>query len=79
MFSFVPLINNSVTIGLSFLLLSITAIISSKKKKKNLRFLLGMYSSVFLYISSISFEYSIKALESLKCFKPGFSSLLIKN
>ena len=36
MFSFVPLINNSVTIGLSFLLLSITAIISSKKKKKKI-------------------------------------------
>ena len=30
MFSFLPLINNSVTIGLSFLLLSISAIISSK-------------------------------------------------
>ena len=30
MFSFLPLINNSVTIGLSFLLLSVLAIISSK-------------------------------------------------
>ena len=30
MFSFLPLVNNSVTIGLSFLLLSVLAIISSK-------------------------------------------------
>ena len=30
-FSFLPLINNSVTIGLTFILLSISAIISSKR------------------------------------------------
>ena len=75
---FLPLKNNWVTTGLSFLLLSISAIISSKMIH-TLRFLFGLYSSIFLYISSISFEYSIKALESLKYFKFVLSLLLIKN
>ena len=47
MFSFLPLINNSVTIELSFLLLSISAIILSKTINI-LRFLFGLYSSMFL-------------------------------
>ena len=45
----------------------------------SLRFSFGLYSSIFLQLSSISFEYSIKALESLKCFKPALFLLLIKN
>ena len=72
------MINNSVTIGLSFLLLSISAIISSKTINI-LHFLFGLYYSMFLQISFISFEYSIKALESLKCFKPVLSLFLIEN
>ena len=47
MFSVPPLIINLVTIGLSFLLLSVSAIISSKTINI-LRFLHGLYSSVFL-------------------------------
>ena len=43
--SFLPLTNNSVTIGLSLSLLSILALISSKANA--LRFLFGLYSSVF--------------------------------
>ena len=76
MVSFLPLIDNSVTAGLSFLLLSISAIISSKTINIYISYL---DSSIFLKISSISFEYSIKALESLKCFKFILSRLLIKN
>ena len=40
-----------------------------------------MYSSIFLQVLSISFEYSIKALESVKCkyFNPVLSCLLVKN
>ena len=60
MFSFPPLINNSVTIGLCFLLLSISAIISSNTTNI-FRLLFGLHSAIFLSISSISFEYSIKA------------------
>ena len=73
MFSFLPLINSSVTIGLSFLLLNISAIISSKTINF-LHLLFGLYFSMFLWISFISFEYSIKALKLLKCFKPVFST-----
>ena len=66
MFSFLPLINSSVTTRSNFFLLSVSAIISSKTINIFL-FLCGLYSSIFLNISSISFEYSRKALESLKC------------
>ena len=59
--SFLILTNNSVTIGLSFLLLSISEVISPKTIS-NLRFLFRLYFSVFLQ-RFISFEYSIKALE----------------
>ena len=40
-----------------------------------------MYSSIFLQVLSISLEYSIKALESVKCkcFNPVLSCLLVKN
>ena len=78
MLSFVTLVNNSVTTRLGFLLQSMSAIISSKTINI-LRFLFGLYSSMFLYISSISFEYSIKALEPLKCFNLVPYHLLIKN
>ena len=43
-----------------------------------LRFFIGLCSSILLQISSISFEYSIKAWKSLNCFKPVLS-LLIRN
>ena len=66
-FSFLPLKNNSVIIGLSFLLLRISANISPKKINI-LRFLFELYSSMFLLISSISFEYSLKASESLNFY-----------
>ena len=46
-FRFLPIINNSVTVGLRFLLLSISAIMSSKTINI-FRFLFGLYSSVFL-------------------------------
>ena len=59
--SFLILTNNSVTIGLNFLLLSISEVISSKTIS-NLRFLFRLYFSVFLQ-RFMSFEYSIKALE----------------
>ena len=78
MFNFLPRINNSVTIGLNYFLLSISAIISSKTINY-LCFLFELYSSIFLSISSISFEYSIKTLESFKCFKLALSRLSIKN
>ena len=64
-FSFPPLTNNLVTIGLNFLLLSFSAIISSNMINI-FRFLFGFYSLIFLKISFTSFEYSIKALESFK-------------
>ena len=70
-FNFLPLINNSDTIGLNYFLLSISAITSSKTINY-LHFLFELYSS-------ISFEYSIKTLESFKCFKPVLSRLSIKN
>ena len=44
-----------------------------------LRFLFGLYSSIFLLASAISLNYSIEVLESLKCFKFVLSPLLIKN
>ena len=47
MFDFLPLINNSVTIGLSFLLLSISAIISSNAINSS-RSLSELYYSIFL-------------------------------
>ena len=57
--------------------LSKLAIILSKTINIS-RFLLGLYSSIFLWISSISFDI-IKALESFRCFNLVLSLLLIKN
>ena len=74
MFSYLPLKNISINVGLQFLLLSMSAIISSNTINI-FCFLFGLCSSIFLQISSISLEYSIKALGSLKCFKPGFYRL----
>ena len=61
MLTFLPLMNSSVTIGLSFLLLIISAIISSKIID-TLRFFPGLYSSIFLKTSCISVDYSINTL-----------------
>ena len=57
--------------------LSKLAIILSKTINIS-RFLLGLYSSIFLLISSISFDI-IKALESFRCFNLVLSLSLIKN
>ena len=87
MFNFLPSINNSVTIGLSFLLLCISAIISSKMVN-NWLFLGGegggrrgvrriAFFNVFINIIHIIWVFN-KSLESLKCFKPVLSQLLIK-
>ena len=78
MFSFLPVINNSVTTGLSFLFLNIW-VITSSKTINILGFLFRLYSSIFFKISSISFECSIKALELLKCFKVILSCLFVKS
>ena len=81
MFGFLPLINNSVTIELIFLLLIISVIIASNTIN-TFRFLFGLYSQIFENTnkySSILFEYSIKTFESFKYFKYLFSHLLIKN
>ena len=78
MFSFLPLIYNSVTIGLGCLLISISKIMLSKATNI-LRFLLGLYSSIFSKISFKSFEYSIKALEPLKFFNSEPLLLLIND
>ena len=53
-------------------------IIADIKYDQYFAFFIGLYFSVFSYISFISFEYSIKALESLQCFKPARFCLLIK-
>ena len=78
MFSFLPLTNDSVTTGLSVLLPSILATALSKAINI-LRSLFGFYFSKFLEISFVSFEYSIKVLESLKSFKPVLLRLPIYN
>ena len=77
MFNLLPLRNNSVIIGLSFLLLIISAIVSSNIIHI-LRFFSRLCFSIFLELSCISFEYSKKALRSLECFKSVLSHLLLK-
>ena len=73
MFSFLHLINNSVTVGLFFFITKhITYHII--KTINILHFLFELFK-----ISSMSFEYSIKVLESFKCFKPALFLMLIKN
>ena len=69
-----PLLNNSVIIRWSFLLVSILAIISLNAIVI-LGFLFGLYSSM----SFIWFEYSIKTLELLQFFNPILSCLLVNN
>ena len=72
MFNLLPLRNNSVITGLSFLLLIISAIVSSK-----IIHIIRFFPR-FLELSCISFEYSKKALRSLECFKSVLSHLLLK-
>ena len=78
MFSFLTLINNSVTAGLTFF---ITNDINNHiiNSDQYFMFLFGLYSSIFSKPSSISFEYSIKALESFKYFLGLVSLLLTSN
>ena len=73
-FNFLPVINSSATIWFSFLLLIISAIISSKSIN-TLFSSPRLYLLIFLEISWISFEYSMKALGSFKCVIPTFSLL----
>ena len=79
------MIINSVTSKIIYFnFLSNSAIISSKtiniiRFLRILHFLFGLYSSMFLQTSSISFDYSIKDLKSLKYIKSVLSPLLIKN
>ena len=61
MLVFLPLINNDFTIGRCFLLLSILAVVSSNMKNI-LRFLSGLFSSVFWYMLFISLKFSIAIL-----------------
>ena len=61
--------------------LFITKHISNDFIKYNQYFylLFGLYSSIFLWIWSISFEYSIRAFKLFKYFKPVLFLLLISN
>ena len=63
MLSFLPLINNSVTIGLSFLLLSISEIVSKTINILHFRFTFTDCTLQYFYhLSTILSEYSIKVL-----------------
>ena len=73
-----PLINKSVTIEFSFLLLIISAIVSSKTINI-LRSLSILYSSIVLWTYCVSFEYSMRAFGSSKWVNSVLSLLLIKN
>ena len=78
MFNFLPLVNNSVTIGWSFF---VTNQISNLiiKYEQYFAFLLRLYSSVYAQILSILLQNLIKALGSLQCVEPTLSRLLINN
>ena len=76
-FNFLPLINNSITTGFNLLLRIISAMISSKTINI-LHSLSILYSPIVLWTLCTSFEHSIKALASLKCFSPLSYLLLIK-
>ena len=78
MFSFLPLTNNSVTIGLRFLLLSISAIISSRTIN-DLRFFLNYIIQYFYKYQPYHLSILIKSPKPLKLFNPVLSSLLIKD
>ena len=58
--------------------IGISAIISSNTIN-TLRFVPGLYSSIFPLTFCISFEYSKNALESFTCFAPTSFHFLIKN
>ena len=75
-FNFLPLINNSVTIGLSFSLS-----FQQFRHQKLLILYSSLTSVVFFnnFVNILLFEYSIKALRTLKCLNPVLSLLLIKN
>ena len=78
MFSFLPLLNNSVITGLSFFIIKH---ISSHIIKNNYYFTLLIwvgYFNAFINIIHMLLVFN-KRLESLKCFKPVLSLLLIKN
>ena len=79
MFSLLPAISDFVPIGwIFFLFLRISATLSSNLTNI-LSSLFWLYSSIFLWVYSISLGYSIKALKSLKYFKPKLSRLFINN
>ena len=59
MFSFLPSLNNSVTIGPSFLLLSISAIELLKMINVSY-FLFGFHSSIFLFLQYLLYHLSIQ-------------------
>ena len=80
MFSFVPLINNYVTIGLIVLLLSRSTIILSIQSTfcathQYFHFLLVIFINIFINIIHIIQLFNI----SLESLKPTFSRLLINN
>ena len=75
-FNFLPLINNSVTIGLSF------SLSCQQFRHQKLLILYSSLTSVVFFnnfVNILLFEYSIKALKTLKCLNPVLSLLLIKN
>ena len=63
MFNLLPLIKSALTIGFSFLLLIISAIISSKQLIFYV-FFPKLYSAIFLQTSSTPFECAINAIVS---------------
>ena len=75
MFIYFLLINSSVTTWLGFLLLIISAIISSRTINI-LHFLSRSYSSIFLETSFTLFKYSIKAFRSSGYSRSIFSCFL---
>lgn len=79
MFNFLPLRSNSLIIGWSFLLVSISASISSNTINIFLFFFIWIVLfNVFKNIS-ISFKYTTRSLQSSQYFKPKPSRLLINN
>ena len=74
-FSILSVINISVTIGLSFLVLSIPASMSSKTISV-WHFLYDCILEYFYKISFTSIDYLIKAQKSFKYFNPMLSGLI---
>ena len=70
MCSFLPLINKSVTIYLQFITKQISNHI--RNNQYFALFIWILFFNIFTVISSITFKYSIKDLESFKCFKSFF-------